>query len=381
MTRLPSRPGSRHVLLFAAAMHMVTETALAPFYPALFRVAFGVQDFAATGWFLALSRVAAVVALPLWGLAARRARLSRLVLFGQSAAVVLTGALALAPSFAVFTAIGMALVAAKSVVLLAHPRVAGAHPAGLTAGVCQYVAVLHGATALAAVLGAGIVSVPDPMRALPLLAVAEAGLLVACLVAFRGPVPEAGPGTSSAPSRVAPLALVVLLFALAGAVVRPFFTEFAAAGGASEPMGALLFVTAHLAALVAVLRIRAVPRLPGPAALAAAGLLLQAVSGEPALLALGRVVFGAGLGLLQAGLDHRVLRAVSGSGYGVVAAAQHTGLLFGPVVAAAGARLDLAAPLLAGAGLFAVLAAAAPALRSTRTRTPPEVSDVPVLSR
>ena len=67
MTRLPSRPGSRHVLLFAAAMHMVTETALAPFYPALFRVAFGVQDFAATGWFLALSRVAAVVALPLWG--------------------------------------------------------------------------------------------------------------------------------------------------------------------------------------------------------------------------------------------------------------------------------------------------------------------------
>lgn len=384
IARLRGHPlGSRRVLLFAAAMHMVTETALAPFYPALFRAAFGVQDFAATGWFLALSRIAAVVALPLWGLAARRVRLHTLVLFGQSAAVLLTAGLALAPTFAVFTAIGTALVAAKSVVLLAYPRTAGAHPGGLTAGVRQYVAVLQAATVAAAVLGAAIVSVPDPMRALPLLVLAEAGLLIACVVAFRGPAPEAS-ATAAHQSRSRPrpqlarLAAAVFLFALAGAVVRPFFTEFAASAGASEPMGALLFVTAHLAALVAVLRLRAAPGIAGPAALAAAGLLLQAVSSEPALIALGRVVFGAGLGLAQVGLDQRVLTAVGGSGYGLVAAAQHTGLLFAPAIAAGGARLDLAVPLLAGAGLFALLAAAVPALRSNHPKpTPPEVSDVP----
>lgn len=382
---------SRTVLLAAAGMHMVTETALAPFYPALFRAAFGVQDFAATGWFITFTRVAAVLALPLWGLATRRWRLHSLVLFGQSAAVLLTIALALAPTFAAFTAIGVALVAVKSVVLVAHPSTAGTHPDGLLPGVRQYVAVLQGAIVLAAALGTTIVTVPDPMRALPALAVAEVALLLACITAFRRTgVPQA-PDTATPAYRaprlaLPPLAVAVLLFALAGAVVRPFFTEFAAARGASEVGGAVLFALAHAAAVFAAIRARTAPGLTGPVALAAVGLAVQAVATEPLLLALGRVVFGVGLGLAQVGLDLRVLGAArgSGTGYGLVAAAQHAGLLVAPMIAASGADANLAAPLAMGAALFAVLAVAAiPLLRTAVPDRPlsPEVSDVLVRTR
>ena len=381
---------ARPVLLMAAGLHMVTETALAPFYPALFRAAFGVHDLAATGYFITFSRVAAIAAVPLWGMATRRWRIEQLVLVGQSVAVVLTACLALAPSYAVFTATGVALVAVKAVVLLAYPKTAGTHQGGLLPGVRQYVAVLQVAVVAASGLGTLIVSSPDPRQALPLLAVVEAGLLVVCVIALRtsDAQPVVDPPVSPLPgmprSALAPLAVLVLGFALEGAVVRPYFTEYTTGAGQSELVGALLFGAAHVAALVSVLRLRAVP--PGPVVpfvLAAAGLAAQAAVTDPVLLALGRVVFGVGLGLGQVALDFRVLTAAQGSGaaYGLVAAAQHAGLLSAPLIAMAGATHDLALPLVIGAGLFAVLAiVTAPVLNNASAPRPrsTEVTDVSV---
>lgn len=366
---------------------MITETALAPFYPALFRAAFDVHDYAATGYFIAFSRIAAIAAIPLWGLATRRWRIEHLVLIGQAAAVLLTACLALAPTYAAFVAVGTALVAVKAVVLLAYPKIAGTHPDGLLPGVRQYVMVLQGAIVVASGLGTLIVSVPDPRQALPLLAVIEAGLLGFCAVALRSrearPAPPARvPGL---PRRaLVPLAALVLGYALAGALVRPYFTEYARESGFSEAAAGSLFVAAHAAALVAVARVRArSPQLVVPFALAAAGLAVQAMVTDPLLLAVGRVAFGAGLGLGQVALDVRVLTAARGSetGYGAVAAAQHTGLLLAPLIATAAATRDLAIPLAAGAGLFAVLAVLATSVLNTATNylnRPTEVSDVPV---
>lgn len=380
---------ARPVLLMAAGLHMVTETALAPFYPALFRAAFGVHDLAATGYFIAFSRIAAIAAVPLWGMATRRWRIERLVLVGQSVAVVLTACLALAPSYAVFTATGVALVAVKAVVLLAYPKTARTHPGGLLPGVRQYVAVLQVAVVGASGLGTLIVSSPDPRQALPLLAVVEAGLLVVCVIALRTPEAEPvdpPPPTAAEMPRGAlrPLAVLVLGFALAGAVVRPYFTEHVTGVGQSALIGALLFVAAHIAALASVLRLRAEP--PGPVVpfvLAAAGLAVQAAVTDPVLLGLGRVLFGVGLGLGQVALDVRVLTAARGSGaaYGLVAAAQHVGLLSAPLIAMAGATQDLALPLVIGAGLFAALAlVTAPVLNTASTPRPrsTEVTDVSV---
>lgn len=382
---------SRPVLLGAAGLHMVTETALAPFYPALFREAFGVHDFAATGYFIVFSRIAAIAAIPLWGLATRRWRIEHLVLVGQAVAVVLTACLALAPTYAVFVAIGVALVAVKAVVLLAHPKTAGTHPDGLLPGVRQYVVVLQGAIVAASGVGTLIVSVPDPRQALPLLAVIEVGLLVLCAVALRSrhhePAPTPPPVAEPLRRAMLPLAVLVLGFGLAGAVVRPYFTEYAAESGLSELAAGSLFVAAHVAALVAVVRVRTTP--PGfvvPFALAAIGLAVQAAVTDPLLLVVGRVVFGVGLGLGQVALDLRVLTVARGSGsvYGLVAAAQHTGLLLAPLIATAAATRDLAIPLTTGAALFAALAILATPALNTATKSlnrPTEVSDVPARAR
>ncbi|MGK5627744.1 hypothetical protein [Streptomyces sp. URMC 123] len=376
-----ARAGGRSVLLAAAGLHMVTQSALAPFYPALFRAAYGVRELAATGLFLVLCQVAAVVALPLWGRASARFPLARLLTVGQSAAVLLAASLAFAPSYAVFTALSLALIAAKAVVLLAYPGLARSHPGGLLPGVVQYVAVLHAASVAATLLGAVVVSVPDPRAALPLLAVLEAGLLLACVTvlgrgARAGRSERAARGAASAaagapeardagPGRAPLLRMAgyVLVTAVAVYAVRPYFTEYAAGGGAGTRLAALLFVLPHLAVLATLPAVGALHRRLGarllPAALlvGAAGLLVQTATAEPLPLAAGRLLFGVGLGLSQVALDERVLAGTgTGPAYSVIAAAQTGGLLLAPLVATAAATWALWAPLPAGAALLTALA-------------------------
>ncbi|CAL9572163.1 hypothetical protein [Streptomyces sp. enrichment culture] len=386
----------RPVLLAAAGLHMVTQSALAPFYPALFRAAYGVEALAATGLFLVVCQVSAVVALPLWGRATRRVPLARLVTAGQSAAVLLAAGLVLAPSYAVFTGVSVLLVAAKAVVLLAYPGLARSHPRGVLPGVVQYVAVLHAASVAATLLGGLVVSVPDPRTALPLLALLEAVLLVACLRLLRpgraeapaGPAAAATAGTGGgavdgpaggiadgAGGRTGAVvgavwrpALYVLLTAVAVYAARPYFTEYATGAGASAATATLLFVLPHVAVLAllpAAARLRA--RLGGRRLLrygmlvAAAGLAAQAAVTDPGWLAVTRLVFGAGLALGQVALDERVIVATgSGAAYSVVAMGQTAGLLLAPLVATGAATAALWAPLLAGGALLCVLALAAP---------------------
>ncbi|MCP9956694.1 hypothetical protein [Streptomyces sudanensis] len=372
----------RPVLLAAAGLHMVTQSALAPFYPALFRAAYGVEAPAATGAFLVLCQVSAVAALPLWGRAGRRVPLARLVTAGQSAAVLLAGALVLAPSYAVFTGVSVLLVAAKAVVLLAHPGLVRSHPRGVLPGVVQYLAVLHAAAVAATLLGGAVVSVPDPRSALTLLALLEAALLAACLRVLRpaagaragGTVPS-GPGRAA--GGVRRLAGYVLLTTVAVYAARPYFTAYATGAGASTGTAAVLFLLPHVAVLAllpAAARLRG--RLDGRLLrygmlLAAAGLAAQAAVAEPGWLAVARLVFGAGLALGQVALDERVV-AVGGSGaaYGVVAAGQAAGLLLAPLVATGAACAAPWAPLLVGGALLGALALASPAVPVRARRSP-----------
>ncbi|URM89161.1 hypothetical protein LUW75_03090 [Streptomyces sp. MRC013] len=385
----------RPVLLAAAGLHMVTQSALAPFYPALFRAAYGVEALAATGLFLVLCQASAVVALPLWGRASHRVPLARLVTAGQSAAVLLAAALVLAPSYAVFTGVSVLLVAAKAVVLLAYPGLARSHPRGVLPGVVQYVAVLHAASVAATLLGGAVVSVPEPRSALPLLALLEAVLLAACLRVLRpgagapaggGGAPGAGPAVGGGVWR---LAVYVLLTAVAVYAARPYFTAYATGSGASAATAAVLFLLPHLAVLAllpAAARLRG--RLGGRLLrygmlVAAAGLAAQAAVTEPGWLAVARLVFGAGLALGQVALDERVVAASgSGAAYSVVAVGQTAGLLLAPLVATGAAAAALWAPLLVGGALLCALALAAPAPPAGAAargalRPPPAVPRVP----
>ncbi|MDQ8707352.1 hypothetical protein RCO28_33510 [Streptomyces sp. LHD-70] len=419
---------NRGVLLCAAGLHMATQSALAPFYPKLFREAFGVREFGATGVFLMVCQLAAIVSLPLWGRATRRYPLARLVTAGQSAAVLLAASLALAPNFPTFTVLSVLLIAAKSVVLLAYPSIARGHAKGLFPGVLQYVAVLHGASIAATLLGTVVVTVPNPRVALPLLAVAELGLLLLLSAvgrrsADRSPtaVPAVGrrsAGASPTPTptptavgrrsagrngwaqpttagqtpdklKLAYLAAFVLAYAVAVYSVRPYFTEYATAGGTSTQEAALLFVLPHIAVLAVLPAASALRNrlgsalLPTALALGAAGLAWQAMTTDPVALAAARTLFGLGLGLSQVALDHRVLTASGDSPtYSLIATAQTAGLLLAPLVATLTAKADLTGPLLAGAALLTLLALLTPTERhhphehAPRPRTPRRVAGV-----
>ncbi|MFM9370281.1 hypothetical protein [Streptomyces sp. Da 82-17] len=386
---------NRGVLLCAAGLHMATQSALAPFYPKLFREAFGVREFGATGGFLMVCQLAAIVALPLWGRAARRYPLARLVTAGQSAAVLLAASLALAPDFVTFTVVSILLIAAKSVVLLAYPSIARSHTKGIFPGVLQYVAVLHAASIAATLLGTVVVTVPNPRLALPLLAVAELALLVLLTVVGRRSAGRNGwaqppvPGAQSDKPKVAHLAAFVLAYAVAVYAVRPYFTEYAAEGGTSTQLAAFLFVLPHIAVLAVLPGATFLRRtlgsalLPTALALAAATLAWQAATTDPTSLAAARTLFGAGLGLSQVALDHRVLTASGDSPtYSLIATAQTAGLLLAPLVATFTAKADLTGPLLAGAALLTLLALLTPTERhhphehAPRPRTPRRVAGV-----
>lgn len=379
----------RPVLLAAAGLHMVTQSALAPFYPALFRAAYGVEALTATGLFLVVCQVSAVVALPLWGRASRRVPLARLVTVGQSAAVLLAAALVFAPSYAVFTGVSVLLVAAKAVVLLAYPGLARSHPRGLLPGVVQYVAVLHAAAVAATLLGGAVVSVPDPRTALPLLALLEAVLLVACVRVLRpGRALSAPTGGGRAEPGILRLAGYVLVTTVAVYAARPFFTEYVTGAGASPGAATALFVLPHLAVLAllpAAVRLRrglGTRLLPCGLLLAAAGLAVQAAVTAPAPLGGARLLFGAGLALSQVALDERVIAAsASGATYSVIAMSQTTGLLLAPLVATATAAAALWAPLLASAALMAVLALLAPAWTRAPVPAPPAPPRIPAQRR
>ncbi|WP_312866200.1 hypothetical protein [Streptomyces boluensis] len=371
---------NRGVLLCAAGLHMATQSALAPFYPKLFREAFGVRELGATGGFLTVCQLAAIASLPLWGRATRRHALPRLVTAGQGAAVLLAASLALAPNFATFTALSVLLIAAKSVVLLAYPSIARSHKGGLFPGVLQYVAVLHAASIAATLLGTVIITVPNPQAALPLLAVAELGLLALVTVVGRrsaglgAPPAVAGGGWAQPPvpgaqmdkSKVAHLAAFVLAYAVAVYAVRPYFTEYATADGTSTQVAAALFVLPHFAVLAVLPAAKALRArlgsalLPTALALGAATLAWQAATTEPVSLAAARTCFGAALGLSQVALDHRTLATAGGHTYSLIATAQTAGLLLAPLLATFAAKATLTAPLLAGAALLTLLALLTP---------------------
>ena len=382
-------PAPRTVLAGVVALQLVAETALTPYWPGLLRDLFGAEDLAATGAYLTVCRVVGLLALPLWGLAARRWPVPRLLVVGLVGAAACDLTLALAPSLWLFTVASAGSVAMGSVLVLAYPALVevldrtahghGARSDRITA-VVIYSAVFHAAAVLATLVGAAIVALPEPR--VGLLGFVVADLAAAVLVWRAVPVPSAiaapaAPDAPDAPAEprdlkvrhpaVAALVLVAALAVLVDVgtgVGRPFFLELVRSDGGSLATGAVLFLLPSVAALAVLPWAARWARVRGdllvPAALACAGgLALQAAAaGSVPLLGAGRLLFGAGLGLAAIALDLRIF-AVTGTGgpaFAVVETARSGALLAAPPLATVAAMGGLAVPLAVGAALF-VLAA------------------------
>lgn len=393
------------VLISVIALYLVSETALAPFLPQLFERLFGITDTGATGVYLWVCRMTGLAALPLWGLAARRWPLHRLVLTGLYGAAVLDLALGLAPGYAEFTALSAASVAVNSALLLAYPAFVAEHQrraaagadgeSARLAGICAIVVMFHISSVIATLAGAGVLALPQPrigISAFALLDLLLAVLVHRALAGLPGPrarrpaaatsEPAAGPRRGLARGRLPWLlllgqaALVGVAFDFSVSVARPFFTELAEGlGGASLTAAVLFFLPSVAALAVLPLARRCQARLgPGllPAALAvaAAGYAVQYAADGIVALGAGRVLFGLGLGLGQVAVELMMFRATgtAGPAFTAVETVRAAGLIAAPLVAAAAAGAALALPLAIGA--LTLSCAAVAALRTPGTRPP-----------
>jgi hypothetical protein len=380
------------VLAAVVALQLVAETALTPYWPALLRTLFGTQELAATGGYLTACRLAGLLALPLWALAARRWPVQRLLVGSLLACAVLDLALALAPTLLLFTVFSAGVVAAGSALVLAYPalvQVAGRADDRLSP-VLVGVAVFHAASLLATVIGAGVVALPQPRVGLATFAVVD--LLLALLVWRRVPAAPAAvravtPRTApvARPVRlVAPVAVVVALAVLSDtgtSVPRPFFAELVLQSGGTLASAAVLFLLPSLGALLVLPAARLLAArlggalLPLAALTGAAGLLAQAAAPTALpLVAAGRLGLGAGLGLLAVALDLRLFAAVGtgGPGYAFVETGRSVALLAAPLLATVAATTSLVLPLVVGAALLGATALLAAASHAAQPVTAPQ---------
>lgn len=387
----------RRLYLLVILLHLVSDVALSPFYPQLFERLFGVTDPAATGVYIWVCRVTALAAMPLWGLVARRFSLSSLVLGSLGAAAVLELALAVSPTYPVFLVLSAVQVAVTMAFTLAYPAFVGTGTDRVR-DVTVFAYVINGGTVVATLIGAGIMALPQPRWGIAACALLYVALAVLCRRRLPdGPAPAvtdtagaeaAGAGTApragarrGAVAAIAAVSAIVLAVETARLIVRPFFTLYVEDGGVGTTAAAVLFLLPQVA-VVAVLPLagrahallgRAL--LPAACLLAAAGLAGQFLTVDPALLAVGRVAFGVGLGLGHVALDLRVfaVTGTDGPAFSAVATVRVAATLVSPVAATALAGAGTGLPLLVGAGLFAVLAL----LLSLPTRLPPPSTDGP----
>ena len=399
---------ARVVLISVIGLYLVSETALAPFLPQLFERLYDLDDPSATGFYLWTCRVIGLAALPLWGLAARRWSLHRLVLTGLCAATVLDLALGLAPSYAAFTAISAASVATNAALLLAYPAFIAEHSRYYSehvgtdvardgdqarlAGICSVVVVFHLAIVTATMAGAGVLALPEPRIGVSAFALLDIALAV---LIFRvlGQLPSARESanasepdarTSSRLSRVgwllllAQAALIGVAFDFASTVVRPFFTAFAHSLDSGATGAAVLFFLPSVAALAVLPAARRCHArlgdrlLPASSLLVAAGLWWQYLADGLPALACGRLVFGLGLGLGQVAVELRMFRATgtAGPAFTVVQTVRSVGLIAAPLIAATAVAQDLALPLAIAAATM-VLAGALATVRLGRPQSRP----------
>lgn len=414
LTSARGRRRARCVLVLVLALLLVAQTALTPYLPQLFDRLYGIDDPGATGFYVWVCRLTAFAALPLWGMAARWVPLHRLIFVGLCSSAALVLMLGLAPSYSMYTAISVAVVASDSALLLAYPALVATYDrtedearpgrgaktvssadqeSRRVAGVRLVVAAFHLSVVAATAVGSAVLALPEPRIGISALAVLY--LVLAALVwRLLEPLSSGVKGTRFRPPgqnrarrlpigrrswrpirrRWRSLSLLLLHVSLLGFafdfsanVVRPFFTLYAEGFVSGSAMAGVLFFLPSLSAL-AVLPLASglnhrLGRWCGPAAmlLGGAGLVWQTLASDVLQLSCGRLLFGVGLGLGHVVVDLRMFRAsgAAGPAFSAVTTVRAVAMLAAPAVASAAFSHHSALPLAVGAVALVAAALAA----------------------
>ncbi|WP_455361740.1 MFS transporter [Streptomyces sp. SYSU K21746] len=389
---------AKTVLISVIGLHLVAETALTPFLPQLFERLYGIEDPGATGLYIWICRIVGLAALPLWGLAARRWPLHKLVLAGLCGSAVLDLLLGMAPSYAAYTVLSTLIVMTNSSLLLAYPAFIAEHgdeskggERARLAGVCTLVVVFHLSVVVSTMVGAGVLALPEPRIGISAFAVLDAVLAVLTYrILGRRPAVKAAESTEcasdgstardgqdtagasdTAPGSPVPsnrltwfamlayAALIGVAFDFSVNVARPFFTEFSDSLGSGSVGSAVLFFLPSVSALAVLPLVRRCHDrfgdrlLPLALAVGAVGMAWSWLADSLPGLAGGRLLYGVGLGLGQVAVELRMFRATGtkGPAFTAVETVRSAGLLAAPLAATAAVSHDLALPLAVAAAV------------------------------
>jgi len=354
---------------------------LSPYYPQFFHQVFGVEDYSYTGLYLFVCRLTVVLCSPLWGWLTRKVEARRLLLVGQAGTALSTALLAQADTATEFLILTVCLLVFKSSYMLIYPIIMELSDNGAQAGsAAKFHAVHHTAVLIAALVGAHMLQMEQPLTLFYGAAAADVMQLIVCVVVLWGwksaskreerREPKGLKGLLSNllhDRTIVTLGLLFLTLTIANQVVRPFFTPYAEKDfGLSIEWAGLLFLLPHVCALLLLPFLRSLAK-PGRLPIAylvgvgamVIGLITQGMAEGIGGLIAGRILYGMFLAITMAVLDVILFQQKKGASaaiaFSVMVSFQTAGELLSPLISSFLAiQVGLHAPLLAAALLCLV---------------------------
>jgi MFS transporter, DHA1 family, multidrug resistance protein len=371
----PGRATAQFSLLGCIFLGLFTEVLLSPYYPQFFRQVFGIEHYGFTGLYLFVCRLTVLLFSPLWGWLSRKVEVKRLLFAGQLGTAAATALLATAGQPETFLLLTILLLMFKSSYMLMYPMLMElGGVGGQAASAARFHAVHHAAMLLAALGGAHILRLEEPLSLFYVAAAADVVQLLICVWALRGwnaLLPRQPEKSDRLPLRqllhnrhVLRIGLLFLTLVMANQIVRPYFTPYVEmAFGMSTTAAGMLFLLPHALALLLLPFLRILSssgRLGllyglGLSAMAV-GLILQSVASGLALLIIGRMLYGLFLAVTMAVLDILLFERQRSTGavmaFSMIVSFQTAGELAAPLLSSTLVQLfDLHVPLVAAAVL------------------------------
>ena len=381
----------RTSLIAMAALAVISDTMLIPFYPQYFASRFGETRPEHVGAYLAAICFTVMLALPLWARVARRVHPIRLLIWTQLAAGLLCLYCYWASALLEFWLVSLGMIVFKGSYLLMYPYVMSLEDSrNHTHTIGMLSVVVHFGAILGAVVGGLVLQVLEPRYVFVAMALGDFLQMAICLRLLRREPPHAKPeqAITHRTGKAWPiyrLCLLMLLFYFSGYLVKPFFTvywEQVAQLDHAALTGLVYAIPGGMALLGLWLNRRTGSRqqaLSGALLLGVCGLLLQAGE-QTALILTGRCLYGWAMFQVTVRLDALLFELSTPDAYaadfskinffqqlGVVGSSFAAGSLV--------STFGLTVPFLIGAAGFALTALAYPLLVRTAQPTTTPVID------
>lgn len=377
----------RFYIIAMTVLAVISDAILIPFYPQFFSARYGIDSAVHVGAYVAAISLAVMCTLPFWARLAKRVEPLYLLVYTQCAAGTFSVLSNWAPDVVTFWVLSMLMFMCKSSYLLMYPYMMRLTPKELHASTIGILSVtVHFGAIFGAVVGGFVMQAWGPRACILAMAAGDFIQMLVCMFLIRSGriVRVNGEQSGHADEQLATprrfdfrarlpilrLALVMLIFDFSAYLIRPFFSTYwqAITGDSRELASGMAFAVPGVIAVIA-LGVQAYlnkrgRKLPDHTivnlVLGATGLLLHAAP-EPALVILGRVLYGWALFQIIVKLEVNLFRLSTpqryAQDYSITNFFQNLGVLLSSFAAGAiVSRYGLLLPFLIAAGGFVLTA-------------------------